>query len=356
MSNWITADQIYDALLDDEAFAALPARLAEAYGGRSAMIRWRDENGAMVLGYSGCLTADQLATYASHFADKDPWVAASLRHGAINTATNLEDLVPVREFVRSAFYNDYLRPMGDDTARCLGLMARNVFGEGVVAIQRGLSERGFTEEQIAGVDAITPHLRRLLALRGRLAGLERRVNSLTAMLDRLTQAAMLVTADGRIVEANALAAELLSSGTPIAVRKGKLDGTADGQTILLAIRSACDPTEPSASIVPVGPNGRMVAITPVKTAQGQQLAMLLINADRAPAHGLSQLKATYRLTDAEAAVVKLLSAGRSVTEIAEQRGVSVATVRSQFRAIAGKMDCRRQAEVTALAVRFLNTN
>ena len=82
--------------------------------------------------------------------------------------------------------------------------------------------------------------------------------------------------------------------------------------------------------------------------------MLLVSEPPRPAQGLPRLKALYGLTDAEAAVVLLLTDGLSIADVAERRGVSQATIRAQFRAVADKMNCRRQAEVTATAARVLS--
>ena len=195
----IAVDRIYDALADDASFEALPAELAAAHGGRSTMIHWTDAGGTTVLGYAGCHTDEQLAVYARDFAARNLWVEASLRTESFNRAVDLETLVPIDQFTRTEFYNDYIRAMGDDTARCLGTMVRNAYGQGVVAIQRGKSQRGFNEAQVEAVDELVPHLRRMLTIRGRMAGMERRLGTITTMLDALPQAAVLVRPDGWIV-------------------------------------------------------------------------------------------------------------------------------------------------------------
>ncbi|MFU8815319.1 MAG: helix-turn-helix transcriptional regulator [Pseudomonadales bacterium] len=55
----------------------------------------------------------------------------------------------------------------------------------------------------------------------------------------------------------------------------------------------------------------------------------------------------YRLTSSEGAIVSLLITGASLKEIAEQRSVSVWTVRTQMKSIFQKMEVRSQREVLA---------
>src|SRR3546814_17242008 len=86
--------------------------------------------------------------------------------------------------------------MGGDMFRCLGIRVDNRWGTGIVAIHRGRNQRSFDPEAIKSLDRFAPSLRRMLAVRGRLAATDRRMESVEAMLDRVGQAALLVRADG----------------------------------------------------------------------------------------------------------------------------------------------------------------
>jgi DNA-binding CsgD family transcriptional regulator len=67
---------------------------------------------------------------------------------------------------------------------------------------------------------------------------------------------------------------------------------------------------------------------------------------------VGRLRSLYGLTQAEAELAAALGEGVGVTEIVAARGVRESTVRSQLKALAAKMRCRRIAEIAALVARM----
>ena len=68
-----------------------------------------------------------------------------------------------------------------------------------------------------------------------------------------------------------------------------------------------------------------------------------------PSHWLSQL---FGLTPAEACVTNWLVGGRTIDEYAQHRGVSVATARSQLKAVLSKTGVSRQVQLVAALARL----
>jgi DNA-binding CsgD family transcriptional regulator len=62
------------------------------------------------------------------------------------------------------------------------------------------------------------------------------------------------------------------------------------------------------------------------------------------------LQHLYRLTRAEADLVRLISAGQSLEQVAEARGVTMNTVRSQLKQVFCKTDTSRQGELVHLVL------
>ena len=60
------------------------------------------------------------------------------------------------------------------------------------------------------------------------------------------------------------------------------------------------------------------------------------------------LRSLYGLTRAEAEIAVRIADGVGPAGIAGERGVSVATVRAQVKALAAKLGCARQSEIAAL--------
>lgn len=74
-------------------------------------------------------------------------------------------------------------------------------------------------------------------------------------------------------------------------------------------------------------------------------AALLVIRPANKAERLQMLQSYYELTTAEAFVAAAIVDGLTVTEIAKQRGASIATVRSQLQAVFAKVGVRRQSEL-----------
>lgn len=68
----LTSSLIYEATLDDQLFAELPVMVAAAFEARSCVFHWRDLSGtAEISTHSGYFSDDQMADYATNFAEHD---------------------------------------------------------------------------------------------------------------------------------------------------------------------------------------------------------------------------------------------------------------------------------------------
>jgi DNA-binding CsgD family transcriptional regulator len=83
---------------------------------------------------------------------------------------------------------------------------------------------------------------------------------------------------------------------------------------------------------------------------GYRYLLVLHDPASAPVHSIQALRELYRLTEAETEVLEALAAGKSVEEIAEQRGNAPATVRTQLKALYRKTHTSRQAELLRLVL------
>lgn len=350
----ITSEEIYSALLDDEHFDAIPARLAESFGARSTVIHWHHKDGsAEVLAHSKYFTDEQLLRYTSEFAQLDPWAQAAARDQPPNEAVDLEELVPPSSYERSVFYNEFIRGMGDDTYRCMGVRIQNDWGTGMIAIQRGKSQDSYDPESVDRLAQASVHLRRILSVRGRLAALQNQAKSLQTMLDCMPQATLLVDEAGKLTVANRAADALLRRGDVLSIRRGRIEAAAPqcAQLLKKALHAACSPSASGGAVLLECRVGRplLATVMPICTAGKRRNALILMQ-DHAQANaGLrQQLQSLFGVTAAEAAIAKGLGDGLSLKEIAEERNVSLGTVRAQVKFLSQKMGCRRQSEIVAV--------
>lgn len=350
----ISADEIYSSLADDAEFGNLPTRLVEAFGGRSAIIMWQHNDGASeILAHSGYFTNEQLLRYGSEFAQHDPWAQASARAPQAARAVDMETLVPSIFYERSHFYNEFIRKMGDDTYRCLGVRIRNERGVGIVAIHRGKSQNPYEPDLVPRLTKLAVHLGRVLSVRGELEAHRREANSFRSLLECIPQVALVVDVSGTLLFANMGGESMLRTNDVLLSQQGRIEGVADrGGVLLKAIRLACASPGAASSVLLGSRSGHpcLATVIPVPVAApGKAKALILMQDRTRPADGLKrQLQSLYGLTSAEAAVARRLAQGSSLLDIASERDVSLATVRAQMKVLSQKMGCHRQAEVVSI--------
>ena len=345
-------EEIYDCLDDDEAFSQLPELVARIVDARSAVFHWRNvDNSAEVLAQSNYWSADDMARYADHFSMHDIWAQSTLLPHTRNKLWILDELVPAPTYQRSTFYNEWIRKLGDDTFHCIGLSIAGKAGTGLIGIHRGRGQGAFQSEHLKILQRHIPHVRRLMRVRGMLSGARRERRPRDGLLDAIATAMISVTRDGKIVYANEAAERLISASGPFHLVGGRIaprDGM-QARNLAAAIAAAACPHSPNAGFVELSSiDGRrtIVAIAPlVETAGRTALLLCQPGVSDGLRFGLRKL---FCLTAAEADVAALLAEGLDLAQISKSRRVSLATIRTQVKAVASKMGCQRQAEVVAV--------
>ena len=347
-------EEIYSALVDEELFEALPGRLAASLGGRSVVLHWHFQSGgADILCHSGYFTEQQLERYALDFATLDPWAQSTANRQCDGKAINLEAYVPPDEYERSEFYNEYIRGMGDDTFRCMGIRSDAHWGSGMIAVQRGKTQSSFTSEEVAALEACAPHLHNLLIVRGRLAEARRQACTFVAALDAMRDAAMVVSSHARLLHANAAAEALLTARHGLMLKHGSLRSVAPryDQRLRRSIEAACggDPQGTAVRIDRGAWPPLILTIVPVTQAAGVRAALLLASMALPAGDPLvGTLQRMFGLSRSEAEIAVRIADGLSPGEIADERNVSFNTVRVQLKSLFSKLGCTRQAEVIIL--------
>lgn len=345
----LSNEEIYDAVLDDEAMMSLPTRLSAALGARSCVIHWRHANGlSSMMAHSGYYSDEQLADYGANYAWDDVWTKAALSIDRSNQTWNCDDLVSERELERSAFYDGWIRGMGDDTRHCMGLSADTPSGFGLIGLHRSKAHGAFEADLVRKLDAQSNHLKRMLVVRGKLAAADQRSRSLDAVLGSLGQPVLIVSVDARLWYANPAAELLLSTGDIFSLRQGKLICPSNQRDLGAAIGRALDRTDPTAADVTVtSGNGRehVVSVVGLPLRSGRRDALIMVGGIAQDATLADRLRRLHGLSATEASVAIGISEGQTLKEIADIRGVAYDTVKTQLRGVLAKMDATRQADV-----------
>ena len=279
------------------------------------------------------------------------------------------EVVDDRQYVRSEYYADHGRR----------LEMRHEVGTTVMTDDASMTALGvyrperagpFGEQDRAVLIALRPHLRRALQLREALRPATAAALAGLAALDAMPQAAILVDRDLRVLHANANALGLAGPGQGIALSSETRDGGGLGQTFVKVVDHAvhaalrtlvtavagggasgsairvAGPGKPAAIIVAVLPVPASVMDRGIPAGAAKGLALLFMRelvARASPSpHVLCDV---FGLTRAEAAVAAMLTRGVTAARIAEARGVSIDTIRTQIRAVLPKVGAANLREL-----------
>jgi DNA-binding CsgD family transcriptional regulator len=353
----LSSDQIYEAALDDQLFSELPSIIARSLGARSCVLHWRHESGASEIStHSGYFSDEQMANYAANFASHDLWTDAGMRQNLVNSACNTTDLVPTSEYERSIFYNEWIRAMGDDTYYCCGSVMQTVHGHGIIGLHRGKTQSDFSKRGLRQLDRQVTHLRRMFAIRARLANSEERRDLLNEIFEAGREPAMLLGSGGRLVMANEAGDAFLRGGRFLRLRRGEVRPVVDEdwQGYERAVAAAATRSGRTASECLLRDReGGVVIASLVPLGGSAPRAAVLLTVDeprkRLPREVVARhLQAAYCLSPAEADIALRLADGETIRDISDGRRSAVATVRTQVKHVLLKMDARRQADVVRM--------
>lgn len=288
----------------------------------------------------------------------DLWSHLMGRPSYRNQAVRSDEVIDAQTFCRSTFFNELYRPLGDDTARCLGVVLDRPNGSLAIGLHRAFGQPTFEEAELAALQDTVPHLRRLLAVRGRLHRAEDRAATFMAALDGIPCDLLILGPDGQLRHANHAAEMRLRSLDGIALVRGRvapIDG-ASAPAFAEAVRSAASARAERGGAMrlrrPMKPPLRaMVTPSPGSTTG----ALVLLDDDSTPRSLTGTLMKLFDLTKGEAEVATMLAQGLSPSDTAAERNVRLTTVRSQVQSLLGKTEAHSLGDLLRMLGRISRT-
>ena len=174
--------------------------------------------------------------------------------------------------------------------------------------------------------------------------------ALLAALDYFATACLIVDRSRRPKACNQAARDMLASpDSPIRLASGQVTCRDPARTAGLAdaVQAACKSPRGRPAVITVTV-GNATRILVAQAADGR--AVLLASQPSLPLD-LDLIRTHFGLTQAEAAIAAGLTAGRSVADIAAERGAALETVRFQIKVLLGKLGVRSQSQAVALVSR-----
>jgi DNA-binding CsgD family transcriptional regulator len=358
--------RIHEAPLTSDGWTrALPSIAAATQSDIASLLVQNAMSGAdeFITGFE--LAPSHLAGFAlAASAGKLPDWSQTLPVGvAIQSSSAMSD----RDFMRSDFYNEAIRPMGSFyglAVKPLSTLQRRVF----LTTGRLLGRKDYNSGDLAAMQLLVPHIVTALHISRRLSAVDLRATGACAALDQLDTGVILVDATAKILFANRIAEIVLARNHGLGTEDGGL--SARDRRANAALRQAiakCADTSPGdhrprhaielrrgddrpalrLTVAPFRPDAVEVEIPAL--GNSRPVAIILI-ADPEPERGIrkERLRREFGLTAAEADVALEILKGDGRDAAAARLGIMVATVRTHLIRIFEKTGVGRQAELVRL--------
>ena len=346
-------DLILEAATDDAAFNVVAHHVGQLLGARSGVLHWQSLGEPLEeVSYSGHFSDEQMEVFANHFSDADLWASAISSPYAVDRVWNCDALVSSRTYEMSRIYNEWIRPMGDDTFHCLGGMFRIGSVTAKLGFHRARTQGPFGDEEIATLGRYLGQIRQVVVVREKLASAARREADLAATQNALGYGLLTLSLDGKVREQNRAAEAMLTCSDDLLVRGGRLiaGSSSEARKLAAAISAAAsgETAHLGALRISKGRGGHYeLSIVPTWSDGRRHIVVVIHDQDTADPSMQQRLRTMYQLTKAEADIALDLAAGRTVADLAQSRQTETGTVRNQIKAIAAKLGCSRQAEIAA---------
>jgi DNA-binding CsgD family transcriptional regulator len=298
---------------------------------------------------------------AEHFANADtnPLLAAMPRlvpGSPVARASVYSDLF----YFRSALWNEVFRPqrLAHRAVACVLRSDEYLVPLGVL---RGTNEEDFSAREFRLLQAVLPHLQRGMQISLRMAALESDAALSIAAFDRLPVSLILADDRCRVLHLNRTGEEIIAAGDGLHIRNGVLAARSHSDDVVLryaVARVTGQPGNGSKTLLIKRSEGRrpyVLLVAPVDpnalsfAGQSRRRSLILINdPERHSVRLPRRLVDLFHLSPTEAQLATTLLSGGRLEELAEERGISINTIKTQMKSIFAKTGTRQRSELIHL--------
>lgn len=363
-------EKICELVTDNDPSRQIVDSLTKIFPGTmTSLLFYNTRRGSLDAG--GYANVEDFRSYTEYFKDVNVWmpVQTALPVGRINST---DEVLDRKIYLKSEFYNDYMRKEGGLVEGIGGVVMRESGGLATFAthFDDQISRHERRRAQIdRAIRVLSPHLQRALKLRDRFFEIRNLRDNLELLANKLEIPVLLLDAAGRCHLYNRAAEDMLRDGV---VRVGwerriRLPLTNDVQLLLHTVADVLNAVAHKAQrIVVRGFDGRrlLLTIATVPTAwrdvrqaslvSVKRMSVVIIDGYRSvQLDDLERLRALFGLTLAEGLLAQEFMNGKSIQEVASERGLSRNTVRVQLAAVFQKTSTGRQSEMVSVLFRAL---
>lgn len=356
-----TVRRIHDASLTADAWQPALQSIIELVGGDHAILLARDtEQSNAAFATSAGMDERSIAGFLSPEAVR--WIGPPMQTIPSGAVVTRSRLVPDRQFERTDFYNDVVRPVGGFHALSVCHKAPTL--SSFFAVCRRRQAGDFETDDVALMQTLSPHVATALAVRQRLGAADLGAKAAWAALERLSTGVIVVDAVAAVIHANMTAEQLFRERGLRLDRDGICTGEAAASSKLRRLIAACSdikaPIDAGGAVeIPRGQSYAALRIvaTPFQPERigcnpgwcTKPLALLLVSDPEQKRHGrMATLRRRFGLTAAEAEFALEITRGDGRAAAAARSKITVGTARTHLEHIFEKTGVRRQAELVRL--------
>lgn len=357
---------LYEAAIRQDDFLEVLQRTAEAVGANAFhMFSWDPANNCPR--FSVYTPASQLdavvAIYEAYYGALDPRRELVQRAPA-GALVACQDHITDRDVDRSEFYQDFQLPTSGHRYLMGTRLPRPGGSETLLGLLRNKGRKPYTDADRKTAASLIPHLHRAIDLWQDAKDLHRDAALGTELMEQLGLAVFALEKEGRVVFSNKAGEALLSAGTALRLRHGRLAAphAPDNDALLAAILRVARSRRGESLALRNATGATHDLFMSIAGFPGQTLttfgsASVLVTArtrGNAPPVTARQLHQAFGLTPAEASVAEALMEGTSPEDYANTKGVSPNTVRYQVRAVLAKTNSRSQVKAVSTMLSILS--
>lgn len=346
-------EQIYAGTVDDAAWRLAMTSIADLVGAVcTCLLAFRPADGALLR--DECYRFDQamFSEYRRSWAARDPRLVPALAH-QVGVPVYEGRIMAIRDWKRAEIYNEFLRPAG--IGWFLSVWLHRAADKAVcMSLQRASSEDGFAEFEAEALRPLVPHIRRALEIKDRLEFCQVRADTLSRSLNNVSFGVLVLDPQGRIIEANAFAAQLMCASNGIRMNPDRTLWLREpaGQQLRACIADESPALQSENGLLHVPrPMALPISVMTVALPDSHtgwisgnpRWMLLLFDPDRRIKPVCEVIARDLRISEREAEIVALLVSGYDLTNVAARLHISVNTVRTHLKAVFAKTGIRSQS-------------
>jgi DNA-binding CsgD family transcriptional regulator len=352
---WSILDDLYAGTLDDAAWMRGLLGIADAVRASAALlIAFDPSTGAVLREENHRLDPQVLDDYRRYWTFHDCRLSAFLSVPVGSPVTEVTLAIP--DWHRMPILNEFLLP--SDAPHFMPVWLRKTETKAITLSLQGTRKRGpFGAEDQERLRYLVPHVSRALEVRDRLEAANVRADTLASCVDRAHFGVITLTADGKMLDANLAAEQMLRREASIRMTPdGKLHLKEPAGTLLsrwLANRRTGDGSTDCLIRIDRGPGRLAISVLmnlaprrPLRWVSADPAGILFLFDPERELHAKPALVAAeLGISIREAELATLLAGGLELSEVAGRLRISINTARTHLKAIYGKTEMSSQVQL-----------